>query len=108
MELIKLYQMAIANWPDSILVSDTCKVWNEIEETVGIQNPWDELGVWVIFQCLSKQEKDNLISGTVFPHDVTIELFDYYMRENLGDVSWAKERADYIAANGGVIKEHLV
>lgn len=108
MKLNQLYQVAVSNWPNKVSISDVCKVWDEIEEAVGTQNPWDELGVWVIYQCLSKQEKDNLESGIVSPEDIPIELFDYYMRENLGDVSWTSERADYIAANGGIIKEHLV
>ena len=96
------------NWPDKIDVADVCKVWDEIEKNVGTENPWDELGVWVIYQCLGIQKKDTSLLGNVFPKDVPIELFDYYVRENLGDASWVNERTVYIAANGGTIKEHPV
>jgi len=109
MKLEKLYRKAIANWPKQIPASDLINTWNKVEEDVGQLDEWDGLCVWIIYQCLHKQADGSFNeSNLLLPNQIPIDLFDYYLRENLGDKTWVNERLDYLAANGGNIRVHAI
>jgi len=110
MKLESLYKQVLREWPEEIDISDgenrgddgflslnLTSTFDKLEKKIGIENPWLEIGNWAFNQALWRNAKNNFTNDqfVVKRSDVTIEEFDKYLRSNLKDESWSKERKEY-------------
>jgi hypothetical protein len=79
------------------------ELYYEIEASFDINDHWHQLAIWAFHQALWVYSEGRLNTGesTVHTADITFEIFDQKMRENLEDESWAKERAEYLEISSG-------
>ncbi|WP_379553564.1 hypothetical protein [Qipengyuania sp. DGS5-3] len=76
--------------------------YETIEENISDTDPWMQIATWTMHQCLMKLAKTRVINGNkcVRISDVTLAMFDKFLRENLLDESWEVERRLYVESNG--------
>lgn len=97
-------------WPDAVChvsESGTCDALNNVyrrleEQLNGQADQWMQLAAWAFHQAVSElaRAKSPAPRAALGRHEVSFEAFDWWMRMNLSDESWAEVRAQYVAALG--------
>ncbi len=108
MEARKLFDCVRTSWPHSIILKSDASsgegdaVWSVMHcydslEPKFAADDWLAIGAWSFHQALMELVRLKIKSGltTVNPADVSFEVFDANMRENLDDETWAEERSRY-------------
>ena len=95
------FDSVIKYWPKKINVDsvvDNPRVflglstaWDEVEEVVGFDNPWEELMVWVMFCVLHEkalESSSNQKVRFIYPNDIPFSLFLKEYQEQLDVGEW--------------------
>jgi len=71
--------------------------FEEIEQEHCVADEWLDLACWSFHQALWVAARDSFKGGktTVDRSDVTLALFDQFLRRNLEDESWAHLQIDH-------------
>jgi hypothetical protein len=72
--------------------------WNEVEEIIGIDNPYAELMIWTMYQLFHEASEMLFLQGQfqIFPKKVDkIQIQDRYFK-NLQNNEWERELAGYV------------
>lgn len=108
MEKQVLFDRVKSLWPDAIMLGpdggqDALNniYWPIEEKLEGDGDEWLKLSAWAFHQALWVRAKTKVDAGrpALRPADVTLEEFDYWMRENLSDETWADVRHEYDEAS---------
>lgn len=78
------------------------EIYERIERGISSDDVWMDLSAWAFHQALVELA-ENAVAQNVSNLDVSevsLEMFDHYIRENLADPSWEEERAAYTKHNG--------
>lgn len=104
----ELFERVRSLWPDAVVlkahsngVGDT-PLWSLVHTYEAIERDiendnWLDLAAWAFHQALTELATAKLSAGEqiVMPASVTLASFDWEMRANLDDGSWAIERQTY-------------
>jgi len=88
-QINRTFHNVIIEWPESILIENCNKnlrndaglrsAWDKVENTIGIDDPWKELMVWVIYKSLHakvlkiKQSNPDLSVMKISPRSLIID-----------------------------------
>jgi hypothetical protein len=92
---------AVLNEGEVLAIPSLVAAYDAIEERIGEDNDWAQLGAWAFHQALWSEAVAALRAGqrTISSGRVSFEAFDEKMRENLNDPSWTEERGEYLGAD---------
>ena len=94
-----LFERVKGFWPQTIVLgAQALQTLNDIYWPLDDQfdDEWLNLGAWAFHQSLWEWVSKAELSDCSLDIDgMTFLVFDRHMRENLADVSWSEDRADY-------------
>jgi hypothetical protein len=111
MEVLALYNRIRAMWPKEVDISDGRRVgktgyyfptlssiWSDIEDRIDHKvDHWGNVGCWSFWQAAHRKAIDLHRRGerTLDVDSITVASFDHYVKSNLADKDWEKERNEY-------------
>lgn len=105
-----LFERTRSLWPDAVChFSETgtgealANIYRHVEEQLGRHSgQWMQLAAWAFHQAVSElaRLKSPAPRAALCRHEVSFEAFDWWLRMNLADESWAAVRTEYLSARG--------
>lgn len=109
MDKRSLFERTRSLWPDAVChVSEagSCNALDNIYRRLGKQlgghaNDCAQLAAWAFHQAISElaRTKSAAPRAALRRDEISFEAFDWWMRENLSDSSWAEVRMEYLSAS---------
>jgi hypothetical protein len=103
-----LFERTRSLWPDAVChLSEvgSCNaldnIYRRIERQLGGQaGDCAQLAAWAFHQAISELARTKTAAprAALGRDEITFEAFDWWMRENLSDASWAEVRTEYLLA----------
>ncbi len=111
MELVHLYDRAAALWPVTLNLSECTgpddPIWSlvdahdAIEARIGSDEIWLKIAAYSFHQAIFETARARMSAGllTIKPGDVSIDMFEACLKDNLEQPSWETELEIYLRHN---------